>query len=133
MKFKNLIFLTGILLPVSSVFGQYAEDALRFSQIDHGATARFRGMGSAQIALGGDISSLNSNPAGLGLFTRSELTFTPQYSTNSLSSQYLSSSSNSNSGKAGISQLGAAFYVPMRKHQQSDDKTGWLSTNFAVS
>jgi hypothetical protein len=122
-----------MLLPVSTVFGQYAEDALRFSQTEQGATARFRGMGSAQIALGGDISSLNSNPAGLGLFTRSEITFTPLYSNNSINSQYLSSSSTTVSDKAGVGQLGAAFYLPMRKHQQSNDKTGWLSTNFAIS
>jgi hypothetical protein len=133
MKLKNIILLTGMLLPVSTVFAQYAEDALRFSQTEQGATARFRGMGSAQIALGGDISALNSNPAGIGLFTRSEFSFTPQHSNNSLNAQYFGSSSTSNSGKAGISQLGAAFYKPMRKYKSDDEKTGWLSTNFAIS
>ncbi|GAB3635539.1 outer membrane protein transport protein [Hymenobacter arcticus] len=40
-------------------------------------TARTLGLGGASTSLGGDFGSLNTNPAGLGLFTKSELTLTP--------------------------------------------------------
>ena len=60
------------------VIAQNVDDALRYSQIFYGGTARFMSMGGAFTALGGDISSLSQNPAGLGVFRSSELTITPQ-------------------------------------------------------
>lgn len=133
MKFKNLIFLTGMLLPATSGFAQYAEDALRFSQTEQGVTARFRAMGGAQTALGGDASSLASNPAGLGLFTRSELSFTPDISNSTIKSNYLNSSASSQKDRAGINQLGIVFYNPTKKYNSSDVSSGWLSFNFGVA
>ncbi|WP_370089060.1 OmpP1/FadL family transporter [Ekhidna sp.] len=58
---------------------QYFEDAYRFSQSNYslGSTARMQAIGGAQIALGGDISSAVSNPAGLGFFNKSVFVFTP--------------------------------------------------------
>jgi len=60
------------------VKAQNVDDALRYSQSFYGGTARFMSMGGAFTALGGDISSLSQNPAGLGVFRSSELTITPQ-------------------------------------------------------
>ncbi len=60
------------------VTAQNVDDALRYSQIFYGGTARFMSMGGAFTALGGDISSLSQNPAGLGVFRSSELIITPQ-------------------------------------------------------
>ncbi len=39
-------------------------------------TARFVGMGGAMGALGADISTISSNPAGIGLFTKTDLSLT---------------------------------------------------------
>jgi len=59
-------------------FGYY-KDALIFSQANtlYGSTARIQGIGGASVALGGDLSSISSNPAGLGFFNRSVFTLTP--------------------------------------------------------
>ncbi len=59
-------------------FGYY-KDALIFSQTNtlYGSTARIQGIGGASVALGGDLSSISSNPAGLGFFNRSVFTVTP--------------------------------------------------------
>ncbi|MEP5613817.1 MAG: outer membrane protein transport protein [Cyclobacteriaceae bacterium] len=59
-------------------FGYY-RDALIFSQSNtlYGSTARIQGIGGASVALGGDLSSISSNPAGLGFFNRSVFTITP--------------------------------------------------------
>ena len=63
---------TTCLLTASffAVQAQIIDDVLRFSQSDRGATARFKAMGNAQTALGGDLSSLSGNPAGLGFFNQ---------------------------------------------------------------
>ena len=70
-----------LIILVSSITGLFAQDfddALRYSQIFYGGTARFMSMGGAFTALGGDISTLSQNPAGLGVFRSSEITVTPQ-------------------------------------------------------
>lgn len=43
-------------------------DANRLMQTDLNGTARFVGMGGAMSALGGDISTIGTNPAGIGIY-----------------------------------------------------------------
>jgi len=68
------LFATAGLLSLS--FGQYVDQALIFSQQNYGSTARSKAMGNAIGAVGGDFSSLSINPAGIGVYLRSEVTGT---------------------------------------------------------
>ncbi len=52
---------------------QSAVDALQISQSDFKGTARFMSMGGAFTALGGDLSTLGQNPAGIGIYRSSEV------------------------------------------------------------
>lgn len=52
-------------------------------------TARFVGSGGVLSTVGGDVSNLNTNPAGLGMFSRTEFEFTPAFSLNSAASTYI--------------------------------------------
>jgi hypothetical protein len=58
----------------------YFEDALRFSQLQSTGSARVIGIGGTQNSLGGDISNIHGNPAGLGFFRRSEFSLSPSFS-----------------------------------------------------
>lgn len=78
---KRLTFVIAILLFISAAtIAQNVDDALRYSQLFYGGTARFMGMGGAFTSIGGDISSLSQNPAGIGVFRSSEITLSPQLS-----------------------------------------------------
>lgn len=68
------LFATVGLMSLS--FGQYVDQALLFSQQNYGSTARSKAMGNAFGAIGGDFSSLSINPAGIGIYLRSEVTGT---------------------------------------------------------
>lgn len=59
-----------------SAYSQVAIDAYRFSQPDLRGTARFMGMAGAFGALGGDLSTLSQNPAGIGVYRSNEVGFT---------------------------------------------------------
>lgn len=59
-----------------AVSAQSAIDAYRFSQPDLKGTARFMSMGGAFGALGGDLSTISQNPAGIGVYRNSEIGFT---------------------------------------------------------
>jgi len=77
MKKLVLVFVI-MIATLSTSLAQNADDALRYSQQFYTGTARFMSMGGAFTALGGDISSLSQNPAGLGVFRSSEISITPQ-------------------------------------------------------
>ena len=69
---KTLIFLTS-LLASSTLLAQDIYKMEAFTNNDLNGTARFVGMGGAMNALGADISVINTNPAGIGMFRRSEV------------------------------------------------------------
>ena len=64
---KTLIFLTS-LLASSTLLAQDIYKMEAFTNNDLNGTARFVGMGGAMNALGADISVINTNPAGIGMF-----------------------------------------------------------------
>ena len=65
---KKIAFIISIL-TVCSVSAQNYTDALRYSNEELNGTARFKAMGGAFGALGGDFSSISQNPAGSSIFT----------------------------------------------------------------
>lgn len=76
---KRIIFISIITCAVwmGNTKAQNANDAMLFSQYYAGGTARSVGMSGAFGALGGDLSVLSTNPAGLAVYRGSEFTFTP--------------------------------------------------------
>ena len=76
MKIKPFLLLTlGAVfwLAGNRAVAQTSEDVLRFSRYNYGfGTARSAAMGGAFSSLGADFSSTVINPAGLGMYRRSE-------------------------------------------------------------
>lgn len=69
--------MAGIIAALpSALFAQTAVDAYSISQSDLRGSARFMSMGGAFTALGGDISTLNQNPAGIGVYRSSDISVT---------------------------------------------------------
>jgi len=132
MKLRSIFIVAGIVLASNSLYAQYTSDVLRFSQPELGTTSRFKGLGGAQTALGGDISSLSGNPAGLGFFTKSEFTFTPEFNNFKVGSEYLNNNLSDKKSKAGINQAGLVFYSPTNRAKGSSLNDGWVSVNFGV-
>lgn len=73
---KKYLLLSSLALLPASLFAQSAMEAYQFSQSDIKGTARFMSMGGAFGALGGDLSTLSQNPAGIGVYRQSEIGFT---------------------------------------------------------
>jgi hypothetical protein len=132
MKKIITIVLVAIVASTSTVYAQYASDALRFSQTNYGSTARFKALGNAQIGVGGDMSSLGGNPAGLGLFTKSEFSLTPEFNQTGVNATYLNQNTNTSKGQLNINQLGAVFFSPAYKRKGENTKTGLVSMVFGL-
>ena len=73
---RPLFFLLAFLFA-QALFAQTIQDALRYSYLNPGGSARFMGAGGAFGSLGADYGVLSTNPAGLALFRTDELVFTP--------------------------------------------------------
>lgn len=117
---------------VGTSYAQYAGDGLRFSQTNYGSSARFKAMGNAQIGVGGDVSSLGGNPAGLGLFTKTEFSFTPEFNGSNVNSNFLGSSIATNKSQLNISQVAGIFYAPAIKFNSKNSDKGLVSTVLGV-
>jgi hypothetical protein len=72
----RILLFSFFLFPIG-MNAQNEIDALRFSETDWQGTARFMGAGRAFGAVGAEFSSLSINPAAIGLYKKSEVTFTP--------------------------------------------------------
>lgn len=120
------IMSAGAIVLSLHTFSQNEIDALRYSQAFPTGTSRFVSMGGAFGALGGDFSSLNVNPAGIGIYRKSEITFTPSIFSNSSTTKHYGSSgygnkANFNFGNAGIV---ATF--------NTGNRDGWISSSIGI-
>lgn len=73
---KRNILSAFALLLASTAFSQTVFEAVKASQNDIVGTARYMSIAGAFGALGGDVSAIKDNPAGLGIFRKSEITAT---------------------------------------------------------
>jgi len=83
MKQKLLILA---LLISFSAQAQNELDAFRYSNNSMFGTARSTALSGAMGSLGGDFSILSYNPAGLGMYQFTEITFSPSFSLNNTTS-----------------------------------------------
>ncbi len=84
MKYRILTVMAAGVLLAGTIQAQTAYEAAKLSQKDLNGTARFVGMGGAMGALGGDISTISTNPAGIGLFRKADIMITAGFDQNTL-------------------------------------------------
>ena len=73
---KRTYLLLGALVFALPLSAQDIYKVESFSSEDLNGTARYVGMGGAMNALGADISTMSVNPAGIGLYRRSDFSMT---------------------------------------------------------
>lgn len=85
-------------------------DLLRLSQYNYSfGTARSAALGGAFTSLGGDLSSMTINPAGLGMYRSSEVGITPSITSSSLQSNYEGVQSSDSRSKFSLGNFAGAF------------------------
>ncbi|MBO4563881.1 MAG: hypothetical protein J5720_00435 [Bacteroidaceae bacterium] len=73
---KRLFMIATMVVSATTLMAQDMFEATNVATKDLNGTARYVGMGGALSALGGEISVMGSNPAGTGLFRKSDAAFT---------------------------------------------------------
>lgn len=103
---KKIFFLAASVAFPFIADAQSAIDGFRFSQPDLKGTARYMGMAGAFGALGGDLSSISTNPAGLGVYRRNEIGISMNLDLQSATSEAQGSKNTQNGTKFLLSNVG---------------------------
>lgn len=130
MKFKYLLSVIALIAVTKSAFAQYSQDVIRYSTFQPGSTSRVKAIGNAGTAIGGDLSSIGGNPAGLGFFTKSELSITPEFDGSKVSAGYLNQTNNASKSSLNLNNASWVFYNRLNTPTGQDKTKGWLSINF---
>lgn len=124
MKARFFMIL-GALCLAPTLFAQNEVDALRYSTHNLYGTARFISMGGAFGALGGDLSSISINPAGLGIYRRSEFGLSLGFNSAQSSTVYEGKTAMNSDAGLGFGNIGMVGSYP------TEDQL-WPRVNFAV-
>lgn len=116
-----------IYLPIIALLGLTQVNAQEFNPSDAvrigtqqlNGSARFNAMGGAFGALGGDVSSLQINPAGSALFNYNHFSITGNLQINKNKSNYIGSISEAKESKFDVSSFGAVFVIDSKDQSQS--------------
>ena len=106
---KKLLILSIGLLSTSYIIAQDISDAVRYSMDEIQGTARFKAMSGAFGALGGDMSSVNINPAGSAIFNNSYASLSLGIFNTKNDIAYFDGKNSSSNSNIDLNQLGASF------------------------
>lgn len=129
MKKYKIIYALGLLcLPFASN-SQNLDDVLRFNQRELTGTSRSLSMANAFGALGGDMSAISINPAGIAVYRTSEFTFTPSLSIQHNSAKFGDFSTSEDEFSLPLNQIGGVTTQKTLREKNS----GLISTHFGFS
>src|SRR6478735_4948640 len=125
---RKILFLTIAFFTAERGFSQVVDDVVKNAWFIPGGTARSISIGGAIGALGGDITSVSVNPAGLGFYKTREVVFTPSLLINNNKADYRGSATD-NTKKTGF-QLGTTGAVFGGKIDRTNNSTAFsISVN----
>ncbi|MBM6713245.1 outer membrane protein transport protein [Phocaeicola coprocola] len=124
---KKIMVLTvaGALASAAAAQNQY--DALRFLGNDVNGTARFVGMGGAMSSLGADLSTIGTNPAGIGLYRSNDVALSFGFNANKSHSDFNGSVMDESRNRASFDQVGFVWSTKI------GNKTDLRFLNFAFN
>lgn len=108
---KKLLYVSFALALSLPVMAQETYENANIATKDLNGTARYVGMGGAMDALGADLSTMSSNPAGIGLFRRSTIAATAGF----MSQQDAKKFDFGNTSHVTFDQIGFVYSSPSGK------------------
>lgn len=109
---RFILITAGLMLSMNILLAQEPLDAVRYSWLTDQGTARSQGIGGAMNALGGDISALATNPAGIGVYKTSEFVLTPGISFNNTKSSYRNGGATDSKTSFTYGPIGVVWGIP---------------------
>ena len=127
MKRITCLFISAFFLAGGIAYAQGEMDAYKMSQTDLNGTARYLGMSGAFGALGGDISSMSTNPGGLGIYRSSEVVTTVSLSSIKTNTNWNGSTADASKTRFNFDNIAYVGYFP------TGNDEGLVGWNLGVS
>lgn len=128
MKKYLSIIIAGLSFSAMQAQETTTEDALRYSVENLTGSARFRAMGGAFGAVGGDLSAINQNPAGSIFFANNFATFTGTSYNSKNSSLYSGTRTKDSDSSLDLNQAGVVFVF-----KDNNPKNNWQKFTIALN
>ena len=122
----RILLLALVCLVLENCYAQNEVDLIRLTQHHSFTSARSAGMGGAFGALGADMSSLSSNPAGLAFYRRGEFSLATSLDFNNTSTSIYDSSTSDFNTAFKLNSLGYSA-------TQNSPKSGIGKSSFAMA
>lgn len=106
---KNIMMMALAMFTAVSVSAQTIYNAANIANKDLNGTARFVGMGGAMGALGGDITTMGTNPAGIGIYRSNDAAVSFGFSSYGTESNYMGNKMSSDKTRADFNNAGFVF------------------------
>ncbi len=126
MKKLIMLIASGFLFSWQLI-AQNEVDALRYSNLIFGGTARYTALAGAFGAVGADFSTLSTNPAGIGLFKSSEFAFSPSLYVGKTSAAYNGSTRDDLRYNFNLGHAGLVIAFPTNTAMNTE---GWRNIQF---
>lgn len=127
---RTLAVAALLTLCCTAAFAQDERDAARFSFLQPQGTARSIGFGNALGSIGGDFSTLAVNPAGIGIYRSSEITFSPSLTFSSTGADYLGHTDDDDGSHFAFSNIG--LVTTQNFSGRRAKRSGWTSFSFGL-
>ena len=98
-----------LIACASAIQAQTEYDITPIMTPELNGTARFVGMGGAMSALGGDISVISTNPAGLGIFRKNDVSMSFGFNNTASDATFNGTSTNEDRTRASFDQIGFVY------------------------
>ena len=106
---KRFINIFALMFAAIQLNAQSTYDVIPLFHSDLTGTARFVGMGGAMSALGGDISVISTNPAGIGIYRSNDLNASLSFGTLNTKADFNGSSLSKDKTLFSFDNIGAVF------------------------
>jgi len=121
-------YITLVLLVVAYMaMAQNESDALKFTQFLPSGTARSTAMGGAFSALGADLSTMATNPAGTGLYRKGDVGVSTAWTNHNTYSMYNGMAKETDESSYQLGNLGFVVATP------TGSSAGWKTVNFGFA
>jgi len=128
--FKKIVVSVLLFLYAQLFFAQNESDALRYSFLTYGGTARYMGMSGAFSALGADFSTLSTNPAGLGSYRKSRVVFSAGAIMMSTNTDYWGENTQDDLTRGNVNNVGVIFCI--KPNDSESDGNIWKTISVGI-
>ena len=124
---KKYIFTVVLSTLCFLAFSQNDGDMIRYSMLNYGGTSRSLGMANSFGALGADMSATLTNPAGLGLYRKGEISFSLGFHNRFAKDDYINQTKDDSHFKMAFSNAGMLW------HFDNENYSKWKGWTFAMA